>query len=182
MNLDMTELLVAVIYFAMLLALGICCCMAVDRFHTFMWRWRNPPEKLAAERRELERRLLNPDWTFYEQHLQRPAPASLRELFANHDLILGRQHVEFISVEEEDSTIYISEFWPLDERKLRESREYGINAIPFAYGEGLWIYLRPGPSETNAVFSMWDELGIESESEVAPDVESFVRNLRATSN
>lgn len=178
----MTELLLAVICLAVLLALGICSCMALDRFHAFMWRWRNPPEKLAAKRREFERRLLNPDWEFYEQHLQRPIPVALRELFANHDLILGRQHVEVVSVEQEDSTDHISEFWPLDEQTLRESQEYGINAVPFACGDGLLIYLRPGPSETNAVFSMWDELGSESQSELAPDVESFVRNLRATSN
>lgn len=46
----------------------------------YLWRRRHPPEQEAAERKALEERLLSPDWAFYERHLQRLAPAALREL------------------------------------------------------------------------------------------------------
>jgi hypothetical protein len=53
----------------------------------YWWKRKNPPEKLAAEFKALEKRLLTPDWAFYEAHLQRPAPAALRDLFADHPLV-----------------------------------------------------------------------------------------------
>jgi hypothetical protein len=48
---------------------------------------RNPPEKIAADRRGYEQRILRPDWEFYERHLQRPAPLALRELYADRKLV-----------------------------------------------------------------------------------------------
>ena len=55
-----------------------------DRISDALRRRRNPPEKLAAE---IRTRLLQTDWTFYERHLQRPAPAALRELYSDMALI-----------------------------------------------------------------------------------------------
>jgi hypothetical protein len=41
------------------IAIAVCFCWANDRFMQVMWRWRNPPEKLDAERRALEARIAN---------------------------------------------------------------------------------------------------------------------------
>lgn len=104
-------------------------------------------EQLAAERGAYEERLLQPDWEFYERHLQRPPPAALRELYADRKLItsgglgFGKKWG-------------ISAFEPLSEEYLLDTRELiGWDIVPIATSDcGDPIYLRPGTSEINKVY------------------------------
>ncbi len=156
-------------YLALLLVLAVAFCWLNDRFTAALWRWRNPPEKLAADRRAFEQRLLRPDWEFYERHLQRPAPYALRELFADHKLLLanGCQY---------DDIHYISTFEPLDETTLVDAREWvGCDFVSFANSDGDSIYLRPGPSEPDAVFITYHDGG--DTEQLAPDVSTFLQRL-----
>jgi hypothetical protein len=78
-----------IITFALLLGLSVFFLGIRDRFAEALWR-RNPPGKLAADRLTLERRILNPDWSFYE-HLQRPAPQALRDLYSDQYLVTAQR-------------------------------------------------------------------------------------------
>jgi hypothetical protein len=157
-------------YLVALGVLAVAFCWLNDRFVNVLSRWRNPPEKLAAERRAFARRLLSPDWEFYERHLQRPAPPALRELYSDAALLLA-QDCEYAG------THSISTFEPLDEEALVDSGEWlGFDAVPFANSDGDMIYLRPGATSSNAVFITYHDGG-ETE-ELAPDVSSFVERLR----
>lgn len=156
-------------YLAVLVVLAIAFCWLKDRFTSALWRWRNPPEELAAKRHAFEQRLLHPDWEFYERHLQRPAPSALRELFANHRLLLANDCGYY-----ED--YYISTFEPLDETALVDARQWvGYDIVPFANSEGDSIYLRPGSSESDAVFITYHDGG--DTEKIAPDVSTFLQRL-----
>jgi hypothetical protein len=91
--------------------------------------------------------LLSPNWAFYERHLQRPAPAALRELYSDMALMTAcysyRGKREGINI-----------FWPLNEKYLLDTREdIGHDIVAFATsGCGDSIYLRPGPNEPNTVY------------------------------
>src|SRR5437867_3832115 len=92
----------------------------------YMWRLRHPPEEEEAERKALEQRILSPDWTFYERHLQRPAPTALRELFADRRLVTSCG-LEFTKSDG------ISTFNPLDEDSLLDTADQlGYDVVPFA--------------------------------------------------
>jgi len=104
-------------------------------------------EQLAAERQAFEERLLRPDWEFYERHLQRPAPAALRELYADRALIT-RGGLDY------SKAGGVSTFNPLGEEGLLDTRELiGSDIVPFATSDcGDPIYLRPGASESDKVY------------------------------
>ncbi|HET8546581.1 MAG TPA: hypothetical protein VFL57_01180, partial [Bryobacteraceae bacterium] len=108
---------------------------------------RSRPEQAAARRRALERRLLSPDWVFYEQHLQRPVPPALRALY-NDKLLLTAQDLRY----REDELI--TTFAPLDRNGLLETRSLlGFDVVAIAINAfGDPIYLRPGASETDIVY------------------------------
>jgi hypothetical protein len=159
-----------VLCIVVLVALAVGFCWLNDRFMDVMWRWRNPPEKLAAEQRAHEARITNPDWAFYERHLQRPAPASLRELYSDQRLLLSCG-IDF------DESHRISSFQPLDPAGLVETRDLlGFDVVPFADSEGDLIYLRPGPTEKNAVYIPYHD-GSDTE-ELAADVSIFEGKVR----
>ena len=159
-----------VLCIVVLVALAVGFCWLNDRFMDVMWRWRNPPEKQAAEQRAHEARITNPDWAFYERHLQRPAPASLRELYSDQRLLLSCG-IDF------DESHRISSFQPLDPAGLVETRDLlGFDVVPFADSEGDLIYLRPGPTEKNAVYILYHD-GSDTE-ELAADVSLFVGKVR----
>ena len=115
-----------------------------DRITDALWRRRNPPEKLAAE---YHARLLKTDWTFYERHLQRPAPAALRELYSDMALITACASYR-------GKREGISSFEPLNESHLLDTQDQiGYDIIPFATsGCGDPIYLRPGANESDTVY------------------------------
>jgi hypothetical protein len=121
----------------------------------FTLRAEASPEQLAAERQAYEDRILRPDWEFYERHLQRPAPAALRELYADRALVTsgGLDYSKAGG---------ISTFNPLSEEGLLDTREQvGSDVVAFATsGCGDPIYLRPGASETDKVYIAYhDDLG-----------------------
>lgn len=107
-------------------------------------RRRNASSKLPAES---QTRLLQPDWAFYERHLQRPVPAALRELFS--DIALLSASASFHGKREG-----ISSFEPLIESGLLETHdEIGYDIVPFATsGCGDPIYLEPGPGKSDKVY------------------------------
>ena len=115
-----------------------------DRISDALRRRRNPPEKLAAE---IRTRLLQTDWTFYERHLQRPAPAALRELYSDMALIDACTY--YRGKKEE-----INSFEPLNESNLLDTQDQiGYDIVPFATsGCGDPIYLRPGANESDTVY------------------------------
>jgi hypothetical protein len=164
-------LITALMLLALFIGAPVLFLILRDRVELVLWRRRNPPEKLEADRRAWEERLLQPDWDFYERHLQRPAPKALRELFADDQFIVT-QVIEY----GEDEVI--STFNALDGQGLAESRDWlGFDAVAIATNDfGDLIYLRPGPSESDAVYITYHDGG--SSEQLAPDVSTFVHSLR----
>jgi hypothetical protein len=132
---------------AILVGLPVLILWGRDRASRAWWRRRNPPEKIAAERRAYEARILKPDWAFYERHLQRPAPEELRELYADRALIIA-QDLDYSKSDR------ISTFDPLDEEGLLETQPWlGFDAVAIATTDfGDPIYLRPGAAEPDVVY------------------------------
>jgi hypothetical protein len=142
-----------------------------DRVSNAIWQRRNPPGKLAADRRAYEERILCPDWEFYERHLQRPAPLALRELYADRALITA-QGLNYTDADQ------ISTFEALDERRLLDTRRWlGFDAVPIATSDfGDPIYLRPGPSEPDTVYITYHDGG--DTEPFAESVAAMVESLR----
>jgi hypothetical protein len=144
------------------------------------WWWNNrdyrrrfPPEKEAAERKALELRLLSPDWAFYEQYLERPAPPALRELFADRALVTS------CSLELSKSCGIIT-FNPLDKDSLLDTADlFGFDVVPFATGGcGDAIFLRPGKSEPDTVFIAYHDDPAQGLVVLADSVAAMVGSLR----
>jgi hypothetical protein len=162
--------LTSFVWMLILVALGVAVCLTNDRIQETIFRRRNPPEKIAAERRAFENRIASPDWVFYERHLQRPAPSALRVLYADHSFVCAEGH-------EYDETHYISTFEPLDEKTLAETVEFfGREVVPFANSDGDIIYLLPGANESDVVYITYHDGG--DTGKLAPDVRSFLERVR----
>ena len=166
------ELFGSIVSWLLILALGVFCLLwFIEPISKVFWRWRNPPEKVAAEYRVFQDRLLHPDWAVYERYLQRPVPAELRELFADRDLIL----TEGIDYSESET---IAGFCAIDEKALTGCRSLrGFAPFPIAaniFGDP--IYLRPGAAEPNIVYVTYHDGG--DTEKLAPDMETFLRCLR----
>ena len=140
-----------------------------DRIEDMLDRRRATSPKAVAERRARQVRLLNPDWAFYERHLQRPAPAALRELFADHALITS-QNLDW------EDDVWLSAFAPLHEQDYR-NRWLDLDVVAFAtnmYGDP--IYLKPGPLEADTVYVTYHDGG---DTEVfAESVAAMLEQLR----
>jgi len=110
--------------------------------------------QLAAERKADEDQLLNPDWAFYQRHLQRPVPAAVRELYADRTLLTA-------DVLEYPGPESISTFNPINEKGLLDTQEFiGSDVLAFATSEsGDPIYLRPGASEPDTVYITYHDGG-----------------------
>src|SRR5688572_3997672 len=103
--------------------------------------------KIEVERQAYERRILAPDWSCVERHLRRPVPPALRQLYADPSLVT-RRDLHY-------STDYtLSTFEALDEQARADGKSWvGFEAVVFASTQdGDAIYLRPGPSDDNAVY------------------------------
>lgn len=128
-------------------------------------------EELASARRAFEETLLEPDWDFYERHLQRPVPQALRALYADEKLITS----SLLDYSDECS---INSFEPLKEDCLIEAP--GVIEVPIvpiaSNGFGDPIYLKPGTSETDAVYVTYHD-GDDTES-LADSVAAFVERLK----
>ena len=101
----------------------------------------------AIERQAIVERLLRPNWEFYERHLQRPAPPALRDLYGDRRLVtmVGLKYGKKYD---------ISTFNPIDQDWLLDTRDtIGFDIVAFANSDcGDPIYLRPGSSESDAVY------------------------------
>lgn len=139
----------------------------------YWWKRKHPPEEDEAERKALEERLLAPDWTFYEQHLQRPAPAALRELFSDRALVTSCD-LKFSKIGG------ISTFNPLDKHSLIDTAELlGFNIVPFANSDcGDAIFLRPGKDEADTVFIAYHDDPGKGLVVFADSVAAMVEKLR----
>jgi hypothetical protein len=110
--------------------------------------------ELADERRQRMHRLQNPDWGFYEKHLQRPVPAALKRLFANASL------VGYSGKPLESGEIYVTAFEPIDQQAVVDSEEWlGFEVVPFASSDGDLIYFHPGPLEADRVYITYHDGG-----------------------
>jgi hypothetical protein len=121
------------------------------------WRVREPrkTKQRAIERQATVERLLHPDWEFYERHLGRAVPAALRALYADQSLVT-------VAGLKYDKKYDISTFNPIDDDWLLDTRDtIGYDIVAFADSDcGDPIYLRPGSSESDAVYiSHHDERG-----------------------
>jgi hypothetical protein len=96
----------------------------------------------------------------------------LRELLVDDQFIVS-QLIEY----GEDEVI--STFNALDEQGLAESRDWlGFDAVAIATNDfGDLIYLRPGPSESDAVYITYHDGGGDS-AQLEPDASTFVHCLR----
>jgi hypothetical protein len=159
---------------ALFIGLPLLILWMRDRVSRAVWRRRNPPKKVAADRRAYEERILRPDWTFYERHLQRPAPTALRELYSDRALVTA-QGLEYTDADR------ISTFEPLDEQGLLDTRPWlGFDAVAIATSDfGDPIYLRPGSSEADTVYITHHDGG---DTEVfAESVAAMVEKVRRPS-
>jgi hypothetical protein len=139
----------------------------------FIWQ-RRLSRRDAREGKALEERLLRPDWEFYERHLGRRAPAALRELFADRDLVTtcGLNYTKSSG---------ISAFNPLDEDSLVDTAgDLGCDIVPLAVsGCGDPIYLRPGASESDTVYITYHD-DPKSVKVFAESVAGMLKRLRET--
>ncbi len=125
----------------------------------------------AAQRQASNASLPQPNWHFYEQHLQRPAPAALRALYANEKLITS-------TLLEYSDKCSINTFEPLNEGSLFKGVEdTAPPVVVFATTDfGDPIYLKPGPTESDAVYVTYHDGG---DTEVLADsVSEFVDRLK----
>jgi hypothetical protein len=144
----MSDTITTVVFLvALFVGLPLFILWVRDRVSNARWQRRNPREKLTADRAAYEERILSPDWTFYERHLQRPAPAALRELYADRALVTARG-LDYSDLE------LITTFEALDARGLLDTSPWlGFEAVAIATGQfGDPIYLKPGGSEGDAVY------------------------------
>ncbi len=132
-------------YVLVLAAIALLLLVSRDNIHA-LWRRRPAAQRAAAEaRRRYEERLISPDWTRYEAHLQRPIPSEIRELYADRTLIVRggvilRDH------------FYLSTFVPLDALSMSEYAQFGVDAMPIADMDGDILYLRLGPKEPDVLW------------------------------
>jgi hypothetical protein len=176
---------------AVCFALGI----AILVFRWMSWpliRARQDAPRLAAERR---RRLASPDWGFYERHLGRPIPAALKDLYSDVEALNFRGSIEYSDelslaefarinhiavtqpVNAEQQSLYLSEFSPIDEKALEETREWlGLDVVAIAWCDGGAIHLRPGSSESDFVCFANDEI-CDSEA-ILPSVDELLLRVK----
>lgn len=162
------------------LLLVVCVLTAIGALTVKDWideafRWRGAaPERLAAQHLAQERRLLTPDWAYYERHLQRAVPDAIRQLYRDRDLILSGGFPY-------DELHDITSFEAIDSLALLETRDFmGFDALPLASCDGDIVYLKPGRDESDAIYITYhDHDGDGGEAhEFAPDAEFFVQRLR----
>jgi len=130
------------------LVLVICFWgLVITLYVWWQMRLRREAKQRVIVRKAMASRLLRPDWEFYEQHLQRPAPTALRTLFANRDWVTTCG----LNYEKKGG---ISSFYPLDKDNLLDTTGIiGCDVVPFARSDcGDPIYLRPGAMEPDKVY------------------------------
>jgi hypothetical protein len=133
---------------------------------------RRSPARPAAESPPPEL-LLQPDWPFYEHHLQRPVPEGMRELYKDARLI-SAQDIDYGGVER------LNSFVPLRADQLLDTHDWlSFDIAPIAITQfGDPIYLRPGKDERDEVFITHHDGG--DTTTLAPSVDHFIAVVRRT--
>jgi hypothetical protein len=156
--------LIVAVYLLVLFGTAVLVLRALDRVRAARWRRRNSPERIAEERRLLERRLVTPDWLFYAEYLQRPVPAALLSWFAHANAVtrtyaFGDYRITFVPVDRQALT----EAWVVP------------GVVAFAESDGDPIYLKPGTGGDDSVFILFHDGG--DTERLAPSVEQFLTRL-----
>lgn len=156
-------------YVLVLAGIAIVLLVARDNLHA-LWRRRPAARRAAIEaRRRYEERLLSPDWARYEAHLQRPIPPAIRELYADHALIVSSGQLL-------RDNFYLSTFIPLDALSISDYEHFGIGAMPIADINGDILYLRPGPTEPDVLWLTYHDGG--DTEQFALSLKDFLADLR----
>ena len=161
----MNAALVGTVYLLVLVGLAILLLLSRDRVAAAVYRWRNPPEKLLAERAAFSSRLQAPDWALFGNYLQRSVPSALQGWL--NDASATAQEYRFGE--------FRVAFSPIDQTALAEAWVLP-GVLPFAECEGDPIYLKPGAESENGVFITYHDGG--DTEELAPSVEAFLGQLR----
>jgi hypothetical protein len=156
----------AVAGLAALFAIAGIVLILRDRAAAAVWRIRNPPEKIKATQEAFERRLMQPDWQCYELHLGRSVPTELREWFTS---------AERLSASYQFKDYYVT-FAPIDSKGEKEAAWVLPGIMPFASSDGDPIFLKPGPSESDAVHIAYHDGG--GTEELAPSINAFLDALQ----
>jgi len=153
-------------------ALPIGLLFLRDRISDFLWTKRNPPEKMEAERKEYEMKILSPDWSFYEKHLSRAVPEKLKELWSDSHLVTNGGF-------DYDEENWISTFNPLTEASLIENKEvFEKEIVPILTTEfGDPVYLKPGEAEKNRLYITFHDGGDTQVFE--EDIDLFLEKLKS---
>ena len=157
-------------YLAVLIVLALIVLFLIEVCGDFIYKMRNPPEKIQAEMEKYNNRLLNPDWDFYSSHLLRKVPEDLIIFFENQELL-----EKGFLIENED--VYIDGwFCPIDEEGSKEASWIEKNVVPFASCNGDPIYLKPGLKLDNSVYITYHDGGdIEL---LYKDIKQFIEEVR----
>ena len=148
------------------LAFGVCWFLGL--IGRGVMRLQNPPEKVAAAARAFQARLEKPDWTFYEGHLKRPVPESLKRLYSNHRFIAA----ENLDYNDEHSVVLCA----LDSKGRDDYQSWsGSDVVPIGNSHDNFIYLKSGEREPNTVYITYHDGG---DTEIlASDIGIFVEQL-----
>jgi hypothetical protein len=165
----MREIFTAVVCFSTFVGLAIRLLWIQDKL-TFAWAEKSrekDAELLLSARVEIERQLQNPDWAFYEEHLQRAVPTALKALYAQPELILAQD----LKIPDENA---IGAFGPINRSNMIDAHEMGgFDIVPIATTDvGDPIFLCPGPNESDSIYIAHHDGGdIEP---LAPSVSEFI--------
>ncbi len=66
-------------YVLALFLIAVSVLWVIGRISDYRWKRKIPPEKQEVLLKLFEYRLLHPNWMFYEKHLMRPIPNSLKK-------------------------------------------------------------------------------------------------------
>lgn len=148
-----------------LIGLSVLTLLARDRVANILWRFKNPPAKVAAQLAAFERTLKSPNWQFYAEHLQRAVPLPLIAAYTEPCLITEPHYF----------TDYYVTFSPIDRQALLEAWVLP-DVVAFAESNGDPIFLKVGASASDSVFIAYHDGG--GTEELAPNVETFLSALR----
>lgn len=182
-------LVIAAIFLALIGVLGLifksflgaaACVVGMLVIASFFWGI-GRIEAWFRRRRDVRnpdlKELLSPDWEFYQRHLSRKVPDGLRNLYADQNIV-SRLSIPFQGKENEWE---ITAFVPISKDELFEfEHQDGLPEhplVPLATTDlGDPIYLKPGPTESDAVW-IWEH-ELQKSYKLADSPEEFIEKLQ----
>jgi len=147
--------LIAILFILVIfIGLPLAVVFLKDKIVHYIWRRKNPLEKVASERKEYEEKIKNPDWMFYEWHLQRPIPDQIRVLYGNEPVIISGGF-------DYDENTWISSFEAISkENLLGKEMGFDVPIVPIlTTGFGDPVYFKPGSKEANTLYVTYHDGG-----------------------